>query len=373
MNREQFQERPQGTDVTSASTNDIEFRSVAKRYGSVTAVSDINLTVPKGAFVALLGPSGCGKTTCLRMIGGFEQPSEGMVYIGGQPMNGVPAYRRPVNMVFQQYALFPHLDVEQNVAYGLKQMRPRIPAAEITRRAQEALQMVRLGGFGKRRIHEMSGGQQQRVALARAIVNKPKVLLLDEPLAALDKKLRTAMQIELQSLQRELGITFVLVTHDQEEALSMSDFVCVMSTGRIVQIGPPQEIYDRPASLFVADFVGKTNRIAGTIEPGAGAVLLANGVGLAKPARANGTAGPVMVALRPEAISLVRDGSAALRGTVTHRIFLGSSVEYSVEVEGLGDFFVTADRRSLNDSDLAEPGERIGLSFDPNAMHVFPA
>ncbi|MDX0769302.1 polyamine ABC transporter ATP-binding protein [Sinorhizobium medicae] len=359
--------------MTSASTNDIEFRSVAKRYGSVTAVSDINLAVPKGAFVALLGPSGCGKTTCLRMIGGFEQPSEGTVHIGGQPMNGVPAYRRPVNMVFQQYALFPHLDVEQNVAYGLRQMRPRIPSAEITRRAREALDMVRLGGFGKRRIHEMSGGQQQRVALARAIVNKPKVLLLDEPLAALDKKLRTAMQIELQSLQRELGITFVLVTHDQEEALSMSDFVCVMSTGRIVQMGPPQEIYDRPASLFVADFVGKTNRIAVTIEPGAGAVRLANGVGLAKPARANGTTGSVTVALRPEAISLVRNGSATLSGTVTHRIFLGSSVEYSVDVEGLGDFLVTADRRSLDERDLAEPGERIGLSFDPNALHVFPA
>ncbi|AWI57853.1 ABC transporter ATP-binding protein [Sinorhizobium fredii] len=359
--------------MTSASTNDIEFRSVAKRYGSVTAVSGINLAVPKGAFVALLGPSGCGKTTCLRMIGGFEQPSEGMVYIGEQPMNGVPAYRRPVNMVFQQYALFPHLDVEQNVAYGLKQMRPRIGIAEVASRAQEALEMVRLGGFGKRRIHEMSGGQQQRVALARAIVNKPKVLLLDEPLAALDKKLRTAMQIELQSLQRELGITFVLVTHDQEEALSMSDLVCVMNTGRIVQVGPPQEIYDRPSSLFVADFVGKTNRIAATIEPGANSVRLANGVGLAKPARANGTAGAAMVALRPESIRLVRDGTATLQGTVTHRIFLGSSVEYSVEVDGLGDFLVTADRRSIDESDLAEPGERIGLRFDPNAMHVFPA
>ena len=359
--------------MRSASTNDIEFRTVAKRYGSVTAVSGIDLAVPKGAFVALLGPSGCGKTTCLRMIGGFEQPSEGAVYIGGEAMNGVPAYRRPVNMVFQQYALFPHLDVEQNVAYGLKQMRPRIAAADIGRRTQEALEMVRLGGFAKRRIHEMSGGQQQRVALARAIVNKPKVLLLDEPLAALDKKLRTAMQIELQSLQRELGITFVLVTHDQEEALSMSDLVCVMNAGRIVQVGTPEEIYDRPASLFVADFVGKTNRIAATIEAGAGPIRLANGVGLAKSARVNGTVGAAMVALRPEAIRLVRDGASTLQGTVTHRIFLGASVEYSVEVDGLGDFLVTADRRSIDESDLVEPGERIGLSFDPHAMHVFPA
>lgn len=361
--------------MTSASTNDIEFRSVAKRYGAVTAVSDLNLKVPRGAFMALLGPSGCGKTTCLRMIGGFEQPSEGTVHISGEPMNGVAPYRRPVNMVFQHYALFPHLNVEENVSYGLKQMRPRIAAGEIARRAQEALEMVRLGGFGKRRIHEMSGGQQQRVALARAIVNKPKVLLLDEPLAALDKKLRTTMQIELQTLQRDLGITFVLVTHDQEEALSMSDFVCVMNAGRIVQVGPPQEIYDRPTSLFVADFVGKTNRIAATID-GASSILFANGTRLAAPATNGTKVGAAMVALRPEAIRLTRNGAGgtpALSGTVTHRIFLGSSVEYSVEVEGLGDFLVTADRRTLGDSELVEPGEKVGLAFDPNALHVFPA
>jgi ABC-type Fe3+/spermidine/putrescine transport system ATPase subunit len=181
------------------------------------------------------------------MIGGFEQPSEGEVLIAGNVANGVPAYRRPVNMVFQQYALFPHFDVEQNVAYGLKQLRPRLPAAEIPRRVGEALEMVRLSGFSKRRIHEMSGGQQQRVALARAHRQPPRVLLLDEPLAALDKKLRIAMQLELQNLQRELGITFLLVTHDQEEALSMSDQVCVMSAGRIVQLASPQDIYDNPA------------------------------------------------------------------------------------------------------------------------------
>jgi spermidine/putrescine transport system ATP-binding protein len=359
--------------VASASTHDIEFRSVSKTYGAVTAVSDINLNVPKGAFMALLGPSGCGKTTCLRMIGGFEQPTSGDVLIDGRMMNGVPAYRRPVNMVFQQYALFPHFNVEQNVAYGLKQMRPRIPAAEVSRRAGEALEMVRLGGFGTRRIHEMSGGQQQRVALARAIVNRPSVLLLDEPLAALDKKLRSAMQIELQTLQRELGITFVLVTHDQEEALSMSDFVCVMSAGSIRQIGRPQEIYDHPNELFVADFVGKTNRIDATLEPDGKTVRLGDGSALAVSARPGVMPGPVTVALRPEAIRLERKAAAAggLGGTVTHRIFLGSSAEYSVEVAGLGDVLVTADRKTMTESDLIEPGEKVALVFDPAATHVF--
>ncbi|MCT7663654.1 ABC transporter ATP-binding protein [Shinella kummerowiae] len=358
--------------MTSAPTNDIEFRSVTKRYGAVTAVSDINLAVPKGAFVALLGPSGCGKTTCLRMIGGFEQPSEGEVLIAGSVVNGVPAYRRPVNMVFQQYALFPHFDVTQNVAYGLKQLRPKLPAAEISRRVGEALEMVRLSGFAKRRIHEMSGGQQQRVALARALVNKPSVLLLDEPLAALDKKLRSAMQIELQTLQRDLGITFVLVTHDQEEALSMSDLVCVMSAGRIRQLATPQEVYDRPADLFVADFVGKTNRLDGVLEAG-GAVRLRNGSALAS-SRSDLAPGAVTVALRPEAIRLSRrSDAAAFEGIVTHRIFLGSAAEYSVSIEGLGDLLVTAERHSQSENDLVAPGERVAISFDPGTAHIFPA
>jgi len=360
--------------VASASTNDIEFRSVTKSYGAVTAVTDINLNVPKGAFLALLGPSGCGKTTCLRMIGGFEQPSEGTVLIDGREMNGVPAYRRPVNMVFQHYALFPHFNVAQNVAYGLKQMRPRIAAAEIDRRVAEALEMVRLGGFAKRRIHEMSGGQQQRVALARAIVNRPSVLLLDEPLAALDKKLRSAMQIELQTLQRELGITFVLVTHDQEEALSMADIVCVMSAGRIRQLGTPQEVYDRPADLFVADFVGKTNRIEATMEADGETLRLADGSALSAGKRL--APGAAIAALRPEAIRLSRDiatSGMSFKGTVTHRIFLGSSAEYAVTVPGLGDFLITSDRRSLNESDLVCPGEQVFLGFDPKALHIFPA
>jgi spermidine/putrescine transport system ATP-binding protein len=360
--------------VTAISTNDIEFRSVTKAYGPVTAVTDINLNVPKGAFLALLGPSGCGKTTCLRMIGGFEQPSAGTVLIDGKAMNGVPAYRRPVNMVFQHYALFPHFNVEQNVAYGLRQHRPRLEKSEIARRVAEALDMVRLSGFAGRRIHEMSGGQQQRVALARAIVNRPSVLLLDEPLAALDKKLRSAMQIELQTLQRELGITFVLVTHDQEEALSMADVVCVMNAGRIRQLGAPKDVYDRPADLFVADFVGKTNRIDATLEAG-GTIRLADGSALDAGAR-DLASGAVTLAIRPEAIRLGRARAgegASFAGTVTHRIFLGSSAEYAVRVAGLGDLLVTADRHGLDESDLIEPGETVFLGFDPAAAHVFSA
>jgi spermidine/putrescine transport system ATP-binding protein len=361
-----------GNSVEPSLRNDIEFRSVSKLYGAVTAVSDVDLDVPKGAFLALLGPSGCGKTTCLRMIGGFEQPTSGSVLIDGREMSGVPPYRRPVNMVFQHYALFPHLNVEQNVAYGLRQVRPRLAASEIARRVGEALEMVRLGGYAGRWIHEMSGGQQQRVALARAIVNRPAVLLLDEPLAALDKKLRSAMQIELQTLQRELGITFVLVTHDQEEALSMADLVCVMNAGRIRQLGTPQEVYDRPADLFVADFVGKTNRLAVTVE---GDVMrLPDGSALPTGNRLE--AGAAILAIRPEAIRLTRAGSAgghAFRGTVTHRIFLGSSAEYAVNVTDLGDFLVTADRRTLAESELVEPGESVFLGFDPAAAHLFPA
>ena len=342
---------------------DLEFRGLTKLYGQVEAVSDINLSVPKGAFMALLGPSGCGKTTCLRMIGGFEQPTRGEVRIAGEVVNGLAPYSRPVNKVFQAYALFPHLNVADNVAYGLRQLRPRLSASEIATRVDQALEMVRLSGFAKRRTHEMSGGQQQRVALARAIVNRPRILLLDEPLAALDKKLRGEMQLELLTLQRELGITFVLVTHDQEEALSMADLVCVMSAGRIRQLGAPQEVYDRPADLFVADFVGKMNRFAVT---GQGGVLrLADGSALAGPA----TNGPAIAALRPEAIRLSRQGEG-LRGTVTHRIFLGASAEYAVQVPGLGPVLVTTDRQG---SDLIAPGEDVTLTYDPETLLVFPA
>jgi spermidine/putrescine transport system ATP-binding protein len=354
---------------------DIEFRAVTKRYGAVTAVSGIDLAIPPSAFVALLGPSGCGKTTCLRMIGGFEQPSEGQVLIRGRDMAGTPPYRRPVNMVFQQYALFPHLDVEENISYGLRQARPRLSSREISSRAGEALAMVQLAGYGRRKIHELSGGQQQRVALARALVNKPAVLLLDEPLAALDKKLRTDMQIELQNLQREIGITFVLVTHDQEEALSMSDFVCVMNGGRVVQLGQPSEIYDEPADLFVADFVGKTNLVSGKVAALSGdlvEVALADGTVISARKRLPLSRGEaVSVSLRPEALSLSAPGGGALKGIVRNRIFLGSTAEYAIEVQGIGSLLAKADH-VIGKGNLFKPGEPVAIGFAAGAPLAFP-
>jgi spermidine/putrescine transport system ATP-binding protein len=366
---------------------DVEFRKVSKSYGAVSAVRSIDLEVPSGSFLALLGPSGCGKTTSLRMIAGFEQPSLGEVLIRGESMAGVPAYNRPVNMVFQQYALFPHLNVASNVAYGLQQVRPKLGKREIDRRVQEALEKVHLDGYSNRRTVELSGGQQQRVALARAIVNKPSVLLLDEPLAALDKKLRGAMQIELQSLQRDLGITFVLVTHDQEEALSMSDMVCVMNGGEIVQIGSPKDVYDEPADLFVADFVGKANMLRADVMEIDGAtvqVRLANGVvvvahSTARQRNAIQRGAPVTVPVRPEAMQIARASTAgaappqAIRGTVTNRIFLGSTVEYAIDVPGVGNLLATTEHQARVFSDLIDPGEDVCITFSPEAALVFPA
>lgn len=242
----------------------IEMRHVTKRFGDVVAVDDVSLQIRDGEFFSLLGPSGCGKTSTLRMIAGFEYPSEGAIVIHGRAMGHVPPYQRPVNTVFQSYALFPHMSVQQNVAFGLEMKR--VPPAEIEPRVQAALEMVRLSGYNTRRPRQLSGGQQQRVALARALVNRPEVLLLDEPLGALDQKLRKEMQIELKGLQERLGITFIFVTHDQEEALTMSDRIAVMSHGKVLQMGSPTEIYERPNCRFVADFIGETNFIEGTVK-----------------------------------------------------------------------------------------------------------
>jgi spermidine/putrescine transport system ATP-binding protein len=341
--------RPGTTPAGEAA--DIEFVGVTKRFGEVVAVDNVDLAIARGAFYTLLGPSGCGKTTSLRMIAGFDQPSAGDVRIGGASVVGIPAYKRPVNMVFQQYALFPHFDVADNIGYGLRQRSPRPSKQEIAKRVGETLELVRLPGFERRRIWELSGGQQQRVALARALINRPTVLLLDEPLAALDRKLRREMQIELQTLQREVGITFILVTHDQEEALSMSDTICIMRDGRIVQTGSPKALYDEPINGYVADFVGKSNFFAGEIaecDGARGTVRLRSGRILAGRRPEGGQALSAgergMITVRPELIQVIAANAiaddsieVATPGRVKNRIFLGEHTEYLVGTEELGD------------------------------------
>ncbi len=334
--------------------NVIEFRQVTKRFGTVAAVADNNLSVKAGEFLSILGPSGCGKTTSLRMMAGFEQPTSGEVFIRGQNVTGVPAYRRPVNMVFQHYALFPHLSVADNVSYGLRQRTPRPSASDISKAVDEALAMVRLDGYGKRRSYELSGGQQQRVALARALINRPAVLLLDEPLAALDRKLRRDMQIELQNLQRDVGITFLLVTHDQEEALSMSDRVCVMREGKIVQTGSPRELYDRPVNRYVADFVGKTNFFKG---PSTDETLSVR---------------PEMIEIAASVAKLPEGLSARLPVKVLNRIFLGEHTEYRVASEALGEFMVMAPRKSEREAGVYDIGDMIAAGWRAESERILP-
>jgi spermidine/putrescine ABC transporter ATP-binding subunit len=308
----------------SASPASIRLDRVTKRFpGGVVAVAGVELTVEPGEFFSLLGPSGCGKTTTLRMIAGFEEPDEGRVVIGGRDLTHVPVHHRDMGMVFQSYALFPHRTVAENVAFGLR-MR-KVAKAEANARVAAALAQVKLEGYEKRRPAELSGGQQQRVALARAIVIRPPVLLCDEPLGALDRKLRQAMQVELKELQRALGVTLVFVTHDQEEALAMSDRIGVMNSGRLEQVGAPAEIYDRPRTRFVAEFIGEINLIEGTMSGGRFAA--ADGGGL--PARSAGD-GPAALALRPEKLRIVAAGAGVIDGVVSDASFLGDQVLYSV-------------------------------------------
>jgi spermidine/putrescine transport system ATP-binding protein len=362
---------------------DIEFRNVTKRFEDVVAVDRVSLSVERGAFFSFLGPSGCGKTTSLRLIAGFEQPTEGDVYIGGESVVGIPSHKRPVNMVFQQYALFPHMNVTDNIGYGLRQRNPKPEKQEVIKRVDETLELVRLGGYGKRRVWELSGGQQQRVALARALINHPTCLLLDEPLAALDRKLRREMQIELQTLQREVGITFILVTHDQEEALSMSDNICIMREGHIVQSGSPRQLYDEPISRYVADFVGKTNFFDGTVSASSGVdVSVASATGQVLAGRQPQGAAPLAsgsaacVAVRPEMISMVAAGEAggsnniAIHGQVMNRIFLGEHSEYLVATEGHGDVMVLSPKYIESTTRSFAPGDGVSISWDPQAALV---
>jgi spermidine/putrescine transport system ATP-binding protein len=353
------------TSVATTATPDVQLIEVTKRFGAVVAVDRMNLEIPSGSFTSLLGPSGCGKTTTLRMIAGFEQPTEGEILLAGQPIAGVPPYRRNVNTVFQHYALFPHMDVAQNVGYGLRQQK--VGKADEQRRVAEALELVRLGGYGKRRTWEMSGGQQQRVALARALVNRPTVLLLDEPLGALDLKLRKEMQHELKALQQEVGITFIYVTHDQEEALTMSDMIVVMRDGLIQQMGRPEVLYERPVNTFVANFIGVSNPLPATVESFDAAARMARITtdgGLKLSGRvtdpdARPNAGDrVTVAVRPEHLrvepaSTGGDAEAAgwtrVAGRVRQGTYLGEQTEYRVQTDGAGEL-VARRQNQLGDS-----------------------
>jgi spermidine/putrescine transport system ATP-binding protein len=323
-------------------TNDVELRGVTKRFDDVVAVDNIDLSVKNGEFLSLLGPSGCGKTTTLRLIAGFEQPEEGEILIAGEDVAGLPPYKRDVNTVFQSYALFPHLNVLDNVAYGLKQRGLRKPARE--NKAREALGLVRLEQLERRKPRQLSGGQQQRVALARALVMEPKVLLLDEPLGALDLRVRKQLQIELKRIQHSVGITFVYVTHDQEEALVMSDRVAVMHAGRIEQLGPPREIYDEPASRFVADFIGETNFI-----------------------KQNGR----VVAVRPERLQISRATEATrdgLGGEIVTTMVIGPAIQCLVRTDNEQEVLVRQQRSGSNgEAESFREGERVVLTWPEDA------
>ena len=369
-------------DQPQSGSPDVHFASVTKRYGDVVAVDRLDLQVDKGEFFSFLGPSGCGKTTSLRLIAGFEQPTEGDVEIGGVSVVGVPPHQRPVNMVFQHYALFPHMSVADNIGYGLRQMSPRLARSEIARRVDEMLEIVQLPGYGGRRIWELSGGQQQRVALARALINRPTVLLLDEPLAALDRKLRRDMQIELQTLQRDVGITFILVTHDQEEALSMSDRICIMRDGQAVQTGSPRELYDQPANRYVADFVGKSNFISGRISAVNGKSVDVESVcgqvfscGSKAASGSSEIGGSASVAIRPELILIgPSDAGAkglgtdvALAGRIKNRIFLGEHTEYLVATPDFGDILVLSPKHLENIRGSFSLGEDVAIGWKNEA------
>ena len=337
----------------------ITFKNIVKRYDDETILKDISFEIEAGKFYTLLGPSGCGKTTILRIIAGFTEASEGDVYFEGKRINDIPANQRQVNTVFQDYALFPHMNVFENVAFGLK--IKKLPKDEIAKKVTEALRLVQLAGYEQREISEMSGGQRQRVAIARAIVNEPKVLLLDEPLSALDLKLRTDMQYELRELQQRLGITFIFVTHDQEEALAMSDEIFVMNKGEIVQSGTPVDIYDEPINHFVADFVGESNIVNGTMiedykDEFVGKEFECVDGGM----RPNE---PVEIVIRPEDLTLTTADKGKLVVKVDTQLFRGVHYEIICYDEDGNEWMVHSTRK-------AKVGSQIGLYFEPEDIHV---
>ncbi|TQV82332.1 ABC transporter ATP-binding protein [Denitrobaculum tricleocarpae] len=353
----------------------VQLVGVSKRFGEFTAVDNISLDIYKGEFFSLLGPSGCGKTTLLRMLAGFEQPSQGQILLEGSDMSGVPPYRRPVNMMFQSYALFPHMSVERNIAFGLKQ--DKIPNLEIAQRVEEVIELVELGAFAKRKPHQLSGGQRQRVALARALVKKPKMLLLDEPLGALDKKLRAQTQFELMNIQERLGITFVIVTHDQEEAMTVSTRIAVMDHGRIVQVATPTEIYEYPNSRYVAGFIGDVNIVEGRVaEVGDGHLTIASedsGCSIrARHALDAPVGAAVWIALRPEKLVISMEAPADTRsncmaGEVWDIGYLGNLSIYHVKLDS-GAMITTAKTNRTRDTEQPITWEdRVYLTWTPDA------
>ncbi len=363
----------------------IELKEVSKHFGRVVAVDTVSLSIGDGEFFSLLGPSGCGKTTTLRLIAGFELSTEGEVYIGGQLQGETPPYRRPVNTVFQNYALFPHMTVFRNVAFGLEMQK--VPKGDIRQRVLEALEMVQLPGMENRKPNQLSGGQQQRVALARALVNRPQVLLLDEPLGALDLKLRKAMQLELKALQHRVGITFIYVTHDQEEALTMSDRIAVMNHGRVLQVGTPEEIYEQPTDRFVADFIGETNFLEGQArESQAGeAAVVVDGVltlyvptpPLSPPTLGGmkGGAGmgeEVTVAIRPEKISLHAEpaGPRAIPGIVQEVIYTGTDTRYLVQLTEKAIVAVRQQNVGIGAPVVFPVGAKVYLHWQPESARL---
>ena len=344
-------------------TADVTIERVTKRFDDVVAVDDLSLEIESGSFFAMLGPSGCGKTTTLRMIGGFEEPTEGTIYLGDTEVSRLPSYKRDVNTVFQSYALFPHLSIFENVAFGLR--RKGVGRAEVTERVGEALELVDLIGREKRKPSQLSGGQQQRVALARALVNHPRVLLLDEPLGALDLKLRKQMQLELKRIQHEVGITFVHVTHDQEEAMTMADQIAVMDAGHIEQLGTPTELYENPRTAFVAGFLGVSNLIRGDAE--SGAVVCAGGLRL-RVTSLNGTSGPVEIGVRPEKIHLDGPEENRIPGRVLESAYIGVATQYVVETD-VGRLMVFA-QNAQGSAEVKGDGSSVTLTFSPESTFV---
>ena len=336
----------------------IQLKNISKSFDGETILDKINLDIHDKEFVTLLGPSGCGKTTTLRIIGGFETPDEGEVLFDDKKINDIPAYQRPINTVFQKYALFPHLNVFENIAFGLR--LKHLPEKEIVRQVKDMLAMVNLRGFEHRKVPTLSGGQQQRVAIARALINHPKVLLLDEPLGALDLKLRKDMQVELKNMQKRTGITFIYVTHDQEEALSMSDTVVVMADGCIQQIGSPTDIYNEPVNAFVADFIGESNILAGTMLEDyrarfSGHTFECLDCGFEKNE-------PVDIVVRPEDVDVVAPEKGMLLGVVSSVTFKGDYYEIIVDVSGF--------KWMIETSDYVAPDTTIGLHIEPDAIHI---